>query len=164
MKVGAGVTYRDRGIGYGRRRPTRGGNVPQRDIYHDRVKRAPTADGWTITHDPYTIAFGSRYGFIDLGAERTLAAERAGRKFAVEIKSFVGPSPIADLGNAVGQYLLYRSWLARTEPDRERYLAIDPAAASDVFQDLSARVLIEDYRIMLLVVDVERERVEEWRS
>ncbi len=130
--------------------------MPQRDIYHDRVKRTLVADGWTITHDPYTIAFGVRYGFIDLGAERTIAAERAGRKIAVEIKSFVGPSPVADLGAAVGQYLLYRSWLARTDPARELYLAVDTAAASDVFEDLSARVL--------LVVDIEHERIKAWRS
>ncbi len=137
--------------------------MPQRDIYHDSVKRALIADGWTITHDPYTIAFGARYGFIDLGAERTLAAERAGRKIAVEIKSFVGPSPIADLGNAVGQYLLYRSWLTRTDPNRELYLAVD-TAASVVFEDLSAKVLVDDYAIKLLVVDIEHERIEAWSS
>ncbi len=139
--------------------------MPQRDVYHESVKQALIADGWTITHDPYTISFGgARYGFIDLGAERTIAAERAGRKIAVEIKSFVGPSPIADLQNAVGQYLLYRSWLARTDRDRELYLAVDPAAASDVFEDLSGQVLVEDYAIKLLIVDVEHERVVAWRG
>jgi hypothetical protein len=138
--------------------------MPQRDVYHESVKQALIADGWTITHDPYTISFGARYGFIDLGAEWTIAAERAGREIAVEIKSFVGPSPVADLQDAVGQYLLYRSWLARTDSARELYLAVDPAAASDVFEDLSARVLVEDYAIKLLVVDVEHERILAWRS
>lgn len=138
--------------------------MPQRDFYHDGVKRALIADGWTITHDPYTIAFGRRYGFVDLGAERAIAAERAGRKIAVEIKGFAGPSPIADLQEAIGQYLLYRSWLTRTDPDRELYLAIDLTAASGVFDDLPAQVLVDDYAIKLLVVDIAHERIEAWRS
>lgn len=137
--------------------------MPQRDIYHESVKRALVADGWTITHDPYTITFGARYGFIDLGAERTIAAERAGQKIAVEIKSFVGPSPVADLEAAIGQYLLYRSWLARTDPDRELYLAVDTAAAGDVFEDLSAKVVVDDYAIKLLVVEIEQGRIRTWR-
>jgi hypothetical protein len=67
--------------------------MPQRDVYHDAVKHALLDDGWTVTHDPYYTAFGERRGFADLGAERTLAAERAGRRIAVEIKSFMARRP-----------------------------------------------------------------------
>jgi hypothetical protein len=35
--------------------------------------------------------------FIDLGAQQLLAAQKAERKIAVEIKSFVGKSDIDDL-------------------------------------------------------------------
>jgi len=51
--------------------------MPQRDMYHDAVKQALINDGWTVTHDPYVITFGERRGFVDLAAERTLAAQRA---------------------------------------------------------------------------------------
>jgi hypothetical protein len=138
--------------------------MPRRDLYHAAVKQALITDGWTITHDPYTISFGARHGFVDLGAERAIAAERGGRKIAVEIKSFAGPSPVNDLGEAVGQYLLYRSWMSRTEPDRELYLAVDPDAATVVFGDASAQVLLDDYAIKLLVVDTEQERIVAWTS
>jgi hypothetical protein len=43
--------------------------MPARDIYHDNVKNALVKDGWTITHDPYTITFGQKDVFVDLGAE-----------------------------------------------------------------------------------------------
>ena len=93
-----------------------------------------------------------------------VAAERSGRKIAVEVKSFVGPSPITDLSEALGQYLLYRSWMMRVDPDRILYLAIDMATATDVFSDLAAQVLIDDYGIQLLIVDVRQERIVEWKS
>ncbi|MEW5989241.1 MAG: element excision factor XisH family protein [Chloroflexota bacterium] len=56
-----------------------------RDVLHDSVKQALIKDGWTITHDPFTITFGLRRAFVDLGAEKVIAAERAGRKFAAEV-------------------------------------------------------------------------------
>jgi hypothetical protein len=34
--------------------------VPAKNIYHDAVVRALTADGWTITHDPLILTFGAR--------------------------------------------------------------------------------------------------------
>ena len=60
-----------------------------RDIYHDACVRSLQKDGWTITHDPLTVAVGKRDLLIDLGAERMLAAERDGERIAVEIKSFI---------------------------------------------------------------------------
>src|SRR5437762_13221778 len=77
------------------------GLMPARNIYHDAVVRALQADGWTITHDPLTISYGGRDLFVDLGAERsTLAAERGEQRIAVEIQSFLSPSPIRDLEEA----------------------------------------------------------------
>jgi len=41
---------------------------------------------------------------IDIGAEQLLAAENNDRKIAVEVKSFIRESRIADLEQALGQY------------------------------------------------------------
>src|SRR5436190_6271049 len=98
--------------------------MPTRDIYHDTVKNALIKDGWTITHDPYTLTFGQRNVFVDLGAERLVAAERNQEKIAVEIKSFHGASDVRDLEMALGQYVFYRSLLARFEPGRKLFLAV----------------------------------------
>ncbi len=32
--------------------------MPARDTFHDSVRHALVKDGWTITHDPYTLTFG----------------------------------------------------------------------------------------------------------
>jgi hypothetical protein len=71
--------------------------MPRVDILHDTVKQALTKDGWIITHDPFTVTFGLRQAFVDLGAEKLIAAEKANQKIAVEVKSFVGVSTLTDL-------------------------------------------------------------------
>jgi hypothetical protein len=81
--------------------------VSAKNMYHDAVVQALTADGWTITDDPLWVEYGDRNIYVDLGAERaTLGAEKAGRKIAVEVQSFVSQSPLRDLEEAVGQYLV----------------------------------------------------------
>lgn len=50
--------------------------MPAKDLYHDSVKQALIKDGWTITHDPYTLSFGQKDVFVDLAAERPLGAEK----------------------------------------------------------------------------------------
>ncbi|WP_255427143.1 XisH family protein [Sphaerospermopsis sp. LEGE 00249] len=57
-------------------------------------------------------------------AERILAAEKTGKKIAVEIKSFLGASEVTEFHLALGQCLNYRSALKLTEPERMLYLAI----------------------------------------
>jgi len=139
--------------------------MPQRDIYHNAVKQALINDGWTITHDPFPIYYGKRRGYIDLGAEDgTLAAEKNQQKIAVEIKSFVSDSRVADIEQAVGQYLVYRSWLQRIEPSREIFLAISDVVADDAFDDLAGQALIQDYQLRIIVVDMTRKEIVQWIS
>jgi len=105
-----------------------------KDVIHDAVKSALIKDGWTITADPYVISYGDDKLYVDLAAERALAAERNGHKIAVEIKSFVGRSPLHDFEVALGQYMLYLGLLERIEPDRKLYLAINHLVYHALFQ------------------------------
>jgi hypothetical protein len=56
--------------------------------------------------------------YIDLGAEKILAAEREGRKIAVEVKSFIQNSPVSEFHTALGQFINYRTILAEQDPER----------------------------------------------
>ena len=136
--------------------------MPARDVYHDRVIHALTADGWKITHDPLRLHWGGKDLYIDLGAERILAAEKAGQKIAVEIKSFLGPSVIADLEQALGQYILYHDLLARIEPERVLYLAIHAAIFHSLFTEPIGEVLLANQRVRLLVFDPHTEEIVQW--
>jgi hypothetical protein len=52
--------------------------------------------------------------------------------------------------------------LTRVEPERVLYLAIDEEVYSNLFQDISGEVLLEDYKIKLLVVNKEQQEVIQW--
>jgi len=54
------------------------------------------------------IWYGDRFLFVDLGIEgRFVGAERENSRIAIEIKEFRGRSAIADLEQAIRQYVLY---------------------------------------------------------
>ncbi|MDJ0508995.1 MAG: XisH family protein [Crocosphaera sp.] len=138
--------------------------MPAKDIYHDTVRTALEKDGWEITHDPLVIRWGKRDLYIDLGAEKLIAAERDNQKIAIEIKSFVSKSPIDDLEKALGQYILYYDLLIKLQPERILYLAIHQEAYVEVFEDPIGQVLLENKRIKLLVFDALEEVILKWIS
>jgi hypothetical protein len=136
--------------------------MPARDRYHQYVRTALENDGWTITHDPLRIPFGKRDLFVDLGAERLLAAEREDRKIAVEVKSFIGPSETRNLEQTLGQYVLYRGLFSRFDPERVLYVAITRSTYNSLFSEDVGEVVIHAARLRLIIVADEREEVEEW--
>lgn len=137
--------------------------MPAKDIYHDCVKNALLKDRWTITQDPLTLKWGRREMYVDLGAEKLLAAQKEGLKIAVEVNSFTSPSPINDLRDALGQYIWYADILARLEPDRVLYLAIRKAAFTNLFEEESTgNILLENQRIRLLVFEPKQEVILKW--
>jgi hypothetical protein len=134
-----------------------------RNIYHDGVVRALTADGWIITHDPYKLSYGDRKLFVDLGAERaTLAAEREGRRIAVEIQSFLGRSAVRNLEEAVGQYQIYRMLLEETDPGRVLYMAVPFAAYDEVLADRFGQLIVSRLPLRVIVFDEQTERIVQW--
>ncbi len=106
-----------------------------KDIFHGMVRAALEKDGWTITHDPLTLKLSKRKLYIDLGAERIIAAERGSERIAVEIKSFVGLSPLTDFYKALGQYQLYILALRRRLPDTILYLSMPQESYQSLVKD-----------------------------
>ena len=140
--------------------------MPARDYYHDIVCNALQKDGWTITHDPYRLKLARKKNllYIDLGAERLIAAEKGIQKIAVEIKSFRSASEMKDLEEAVGQFVLYERLLTRYEPARKLYLAVSADVKESVFEEEAGLVLIEDKIIRLFVFEENQEEIIEWIS
>jgi hypothetical protein len=137
--------------------------MPARNIYHDAVAHALVADGWTITDDPLTLSYGGRDLFVDLGAERvTLGAERNGERIAVEIHSFLNPSPVRDLEEAVGQYDIYRSILAETGSDRLLFLAVPEHVSEGILAERLGQLIVTRLQLRLIVFDVQQERIVRW--
>jgi XisH protein len=131
-------------------------------LYHNTVRTALEKDGWTITNDPLTLEIGDRSLFVDLGAEKILAAEKQGRKIAVEVKSFVGASPVHDLEEAVGQYIVYEDILELSQPERNIYLAIREEVYLDIFSEPIGQLLLNKKRLKLIVFEPSKEIIVRW--
>jgi hypothetical protein len=136
--------------------------VPAKDTFHNVVTNALTKDGWTVTHDPLRLKIGKKDLYVDLGAERLLAAEKANEKIAVEIKSFLGRSELDDLEKAVGQYTLYHDIMVESEPDRVLFLAISEDVYVDLFQEPIGSLLLENRRLQLIVFEPFKEVIVKW--
>lgn len=137
--------------------------MPALDTYHHAVRNALVKDGWTITDDPLTLNVGTDRVFVDLAAERVLVAQKGVRKIAVEIKTFGGASKIADLEDALGQYVLYRMALRRVEPDRELYLAAPQSIVVNQFQGRELwRAFLQDENGRILGYDSDTEEIVQW--
>ncbi len=134
-----------------------------KDIFHDTVKLALQKDGWRITHDPYRLRYGIADIYIDLAAEEAIAAEKVGRKIAVEVKSFVSGSTISEFHTALGQFLNYRIALeASEEPDRILYLAVPRDVYQTFLRFEPAKTAIERYDVRLIIYNSDREVIEQW--
>lgn len=135
-----------------------------KDLFHNHVRNALEKDGWTVTHDPLTIVLeGTRDNlFVDLGAERLIAAVKAARKIAVEVKSFISGSKLTDLENALGQFILYHDILAENEPDRILYLAIREDVYTTLISQPFWELLLRNQRLRLLIFDDIKQEIIRW--
>ncbi|MEG4961568.1 MULTISPECIES: XisH family protein [unclassified Microcoleus] len=136
--------------------------MPAKDIYHNEVKNALLKDGWTITADPYFIKYEDAELSADLAAEKPIAAQRQGQKIVVEIKSFVGRSLMYDFHSALGQYMVYRNLIQLTEPEYKLYLAIDDLVYKNFFQRKSIQLITNENKLLLIVVEMEKEEILQW--
>ncbi len=136
--------------------------MSKKDAFHDAVKNALIKDGWTITHDPYKLEYRRDPLFVDLGAEAPLGAERAGRKIAVEVKSFLGKSGVTDLYAAVGQFLFYRLLMASRDPERTLFLAMPVEAYGEILDEKDGQAFIVEQSLKLALYNPAEEVLERW--
>jgi hypothetical protein len=143
--------------------------MPQRDSIHNIVSQALQKDGWEITDDPYVISYGRRFLFIDLGASEPhspqatlIGARQHNQRIAIEIKEFRGNSALADLEQAIGQYVLYQLLLQQVDTQRQLYLAITTKTFATIFTEPIGQLVIRNLPLKLLVIDINTTEVTQW--
>ena len=146
--------------------------MPPRDSIHNIVKQAIVKDGWQITDDPYVISYGERFLFVDLAATessrldritgRFIGAEYQNSRIAIEIKEFRGPSAIANLEQAIGQYIVYQLLLKQVDPERQVYLAIPDTTYYDLFSEPIGELVIAEIPLKLVIIDLKKTEVKQW--
>ena len=115
-----------------------------------------------IDANPLSLAVGDRDLFVDLGAEKLLVAARRQQKIAVEVKSFIGPSPVSDLEKALGQYFLYEDLMHVLYPERLLYLAIRQVIYTTFFQEELVQIVLKSRRPKLLIFEEKKEEIVSW--
>jgi hypothetical protein len=142
--------------------------MPTKDIFHNAVKNALIKDGWTITDDPLYLDYGGIDMYVDLGAEKIIAAEKLSdqgtEKIAVEIKSFLQTSMTYEFHTALGQYLNYRLALDDIQPERKLYLAISEETYETFFILPFTQKSVERNKINLLIYDTKKEVIKRWKN
>lgn len=135
-----------------------------RDLFHDAVREALLADGWSITHDGYRLITDLLKDAltVDLGAQRLIAAERNVEKIAVEVKSFLGDSLIYDFHSALGQMLVYQVNMDLQEPERVLYLAIPQPSFERMSRQRVFDVVTQRYSVSIVVYDPIHQTIVQW--
>lgn len=137
--------------------------MPAKDLYHDTVKISLVKDGPTITDDPLILKIGTRNALVDLGAQKLIAAERDTIRIAVEVKTFISPSPMNDIEKAWGQFFLYSRVLKKRDPNRQIYLAVERNVFETLFEEEAGLLLLEEPGFRLLVFDAAIEEIIQWK-
>ncbi|MEQ8998734.1 MAG: XisH family protein [Coleofasciculus sp. B1-GNL1-01] len=135
-----------------------------KDLFHNSVKQALLKEDWVITADPLKLKIEGVKLEVDLAAEKIIAAQKAERKIAVEIKSFLNTSVITDFHAALGQFLNYRLALQMTESERILYLAVPIDTFGTFFQEVFVKEAVKLYQVKLIVYDPVEEVISEWKN
>ncbi len=69
---------------------------------------------------------------------------------------------MAELEQAIGQYVLYQLLLAQVDPARILYLAVTTQVYDELFQEPIGKLVLRDLPLKLLVVDIELQEVRQW--
>lgn len=135
--------------------------MPAKDIFHELVREALEKEGWVVTDDPYYLKTPLLKDglYIDLAAEKLLAAEKDSQKIVVEIKSFLNESLIHDFHAALGQLLSYQINLDIQEPERILYLGMPLYAFDRMQKQPFYEIAFDKYNIHLLVVNTQNQSI-----
>lgn len=71
---------------------------------------------------------------------------------------------MADLENALGQFVLYRSVLKTLDPSRKLFLAIRNDVYAAIFEQPEGEIVRADVNVSILVFNADQEEVEQWIS
>jgi hypothetical protein len=135
--------------------------MPRRDACEPQVIAALNKEGWTLLGQQVYIEISDgSYIFLDLELQRRPSEHL----LIVEVKCFPHTDSYqADFYISLGQYAYYRNALRVLGLDKPLYLALPEAAYRTFLQEPAARLCLEEFKVRLIVIDLEQEVIVEWR-
>lgn len=133
----------------------------KKDAYHDIVVRALIKANWRILKEQQYLSIGT----IDDNIQRLYidikAQHQDNQIVLIEVKGLAN-SPIHDLMQLVGQYLVYRAALDYLENDTPLYIAIPDALYRIILGNPPGRQVIEKAAIPFVIYDPVKEELLQW--
>ncbi len=80
----------------------------------------------------------------------------------LKLRALLGDRALYDFHGALGQYMVYRNLIQLTEPEYKLYLAIDDLVYKNFFQRKSIQLITKENKLLLMVVEMEKEEILEW--
>jgi XisH protein len=135
--------------------------MPNEDRYHLVVIDCLRKAGWTIVKEQEYISIGThndtnRRLYIDIKAQRNDK-----QLVLIEVKG-LERSPVHELMEMLGQYLIYRMALDYLSIEIPLYLAIPEVAYQDIMQHVLGQEMMNRYAIPLLIFDPVQEEIIQW--
>ena len=136
--------------------------MPAKDDNHDIVIRCLTKAGWTILAEQEYLSIGTsaethRRLYIDIKAELS-----EGPVVLIEVKS-LERSPVHQLMELLGQYLVYRVALDYLDIDIPLYVAVTRTDYVNLFEHILGQQIMDQYQIQMVIYDAVLEEIREWR-
>lgn len=135
--------------------------MPAIDQCEPQVIRAFQKAGWVVTDQPYFIRVGEEEAiFADLRLEHLQEKQPI---IVVEVKCFARKSAMIDeFYHAVGQYVFYRNALQLRGLLTEIYLSVPADVYMSFFMRQTIQSVINDVKIKVVVVDIDKEEIVSW--
>lgn len=135
--------------------------MPQQDKYHAVVLRCLQKDGWFIVREQEYISIGAtddtnRRLYIDIKARRDDT-----QLVLIEVKS-LERSPVHDLMEMLGQYLIYRMALDYLSINIPLYVAVPQIDYAAIIQHTLGQQMMKQYEVPLLIFDPIQEEIIKW--
>jgi len=135
--------------------------MPGEDLYHAIVLRCLEKEGWSIVIEHEYISIGTqndtnRRLYIDIKASR---ADQ--QRVLVEVKG-LQRSPVQELMELLGQYLVYQLALEYLAIEIPLYVAVPQAAHQSILQHVLGQEVLARYTIPLLIFDPLTENIVQW--
>lgn len=135
--------------------------MPNEDRYHAVLLRCLQKAGWAILKEQEYISIGTgnetnRRLYIDIKAQRD-----DHQLVLIEVKG-LERSPVHELMELLGQYLVYRLALDYLSINTPLYIAVPQFAYQGIMQHVLGQETIKTYNVPLIIFDPVKEEIINW--
>ena len=131
------------------------------DSCHEQVVNALEKAGWDVEKAAYVIELDRIRVIPDIRARQING--QVDEILVVEVKCFPNEENYQDeLYRAIGQYLVYRTIMEMKAVPAKIYMAIPVFVYNRLFRRQVVAKTIQEAKIRLIVVDIEREEIVQW--